>query len=106
MTKRAPKLQAVANYLVGRAGIPGVASTGMSDLIAPYPLHVRVTTSLDYPHWIADLKALPETGLSLAIRHNRSHDSVADAQVMMRLEQFTPLLHEYWVHHYEGRGQE
>lgn len=103
--KRAPKLEAVARYLVTHAGVPGISSDGSSTLIAPYPLSIRVTTSLDYPYWLSDLSALSEKGVSMAVRHNRMHDSVADAQVLMRLSQFAPLLHDYWVRNHEGRGE-
>lgn len=102
MGVRADKGKAVARYILGHTGIPGVAFAGSTnDIIMPLPYFADVTTARKLQLW-HDRIAAPagEGSLShnIAIRYDNNMASVADAWVGMTLHQFVPLLTAHYDH--------
>ena len=88
------KGMALARYLVGHAGIPGLAwNHSLSQVDAPFPYIVVVETQRNLDPWHAMLRTDgPADRLKMSILYHYGMDSLDQAWVGMQLKPFTTLL--------------
>lgn len=95
MGNRSDKMHALKRYLVGTTGIPSISLENMG-ITGPFPYRFTVTTSRKLQNWHDNINGNCEPKrLNIHIRYDRSLDSVADAWVGMRLEEFVQLLQSH-----------
>lgn len=102
MGKRSDKGNAIARFILGNTGMPGV-SWNQDVLSCPAPYSMSTTTGLTVAHW-TDRIRVEHQRMHIAIRYNYSMDSVANAWVGMQLHQFVPILKAHYDTTWKGTG--
>jgi len=97
MGRRRDKSLALTRYLTGSSGIPGLHWSGTSEIDAPSPYRISLTTARKLDEWHDAIRFSDDDKPHMLIRYDYSMDSPADAWVAMRLHNFIPLL----TAHYE-----
>jgi hypothetical protein len=96
---------AVARYVVGASGIPGVRWTGQIPLDAPYPYQLGLTTSRVHVHWTDAIAELDPKRVGGIIKYDGSIPDIPSAMVGMRLDHFCSLIGMHYEQHVKGRGE-
>jgi len=93
MGVRRDKGLALARYMTGTSGIPGLSWEGLhSEITAPPPYQIDVTTSRSLENWHDLIRGIDGDQPHMAIRYDNSLSDVSQAWVAMRLSGFIPLL--------------
>lgn len=95
--KRGDKGKAVARYLTGHTGIPGLRFDGVQSIVeAPRPYSIDVVTDAKWTRFGDKVKATSNvSGLPFVVRYDAYIDSVDTAIVGCNLHTFSVLLHRY-----------
>ena len=92
MGVRRDKGRALTRYLTGATGIPFLHWNGIhSQIDAPYPYVIDVTTSRALANWHDQIRELGDL-THMAIRYDNSLPDVSHAWVAMKLSGFVPLM--------------
>lgn len=105
MGTRRDKGLAVARYLTGASGIPGIRWTGHKALEAPYPYRLSLTTSGVTAHWTGDIAAIDPSGIGGAVKYGLGMPDIPSAYVGMRLDHFCSLIGLHYETNINGRGE-
>lgn len=101
MGVRRDKGLAVARYLTGRTGIPGLSWGGAhSEILSPPQYQIDLTTSRKLQNW-HDLIRTELKQTHIVIRYDNTMDSIDQSWVGMLMHDFVPLL----TNHYESNGK-
>ena len=108
MGVRANKGNAIARYMLGNTGIPGISWNSTTGSISmPYPYIIDLTTSRKLQNWHDRLASYPEAAspIHACIRYDNGMDGIPSAWVGIKIDPFIQLItahHESLVRNTEG----
>ncbi len=95
----------VARYVTGHAAIPGISyEYDTSDLTAPFPYRLKVTTGAQHWRFMEAVAQMPQSSIGAVIRYDKYIDTVDQAVVGIQLEAFCRLLKAHYETTHIGRN--